>query len=809
MTGLLQDVRYALRQLRKSPGFTVVAVITLALGIGANTAIFSAIKALLLDPFPYPNSDRIVQVWSNEGWPLSTPDFFDIRDQNKSFAEIGVYSPQRFNLGGDHPESIYGVFCTAGVLRTFGMQPAIGRWPGEADEQPGAPPVVILSHGLWLRNFKGDPGVVGHTIRLNGQQTTVIGVMSANFEFQSPWYRGHEYELWSPLVLDRNGNTRDSHWLASIGRLKPDVTLKTADAELKAIGVQLAQAYPESNSNKPFLLHSLLGQMTYDRATGLWVLMGAVGLVLLVACANVASMLLARGACRQSEFGVRVALGATRGQIIRLLFSESALLALSASAVGVVLAIGYIRLLQAVVPVPQARAAAMQIDAPVLIFAVVLAFLTALVFGLPPAFAASHTGIVESLKEGTKSQTGSRRRHRFLHALAVGQIAIGLVLANGAVLLSISYLNVLKSNRSLDTEYVLSSEIWLGGKSYQQKGADYAITNDARTRFWDQLLERVRALPGVKSAAATSKLPLEGGNNGSFLVDDEAYDPAVRRPMVERSYVSPGYFATMGLPLLRGRILDKDDLHGTTINVVINRALAERYWPGGDPLGKRIRPNLAQPPFAAQIVGVVESARQWGPEYPALPEVYFPHAIGIRPNGFLIIRTTTDAHEFTPLLRRELAAIDRDLPLANVRSMKEVVGDSTRYRRVQSFLVDFFMIAALLLAAVSIYGTLSYQVLQRTREIGVRLAFGARYRDISLVICRQAGAWVMVGVVIGLAATCGLYFLLRSLVYEVSPLSPLSLIAGLALAICTASVACLLPARRAAKVDPMVALRYE
>jgi predicted permease len=802
MIGPVQDIRYGSRRLRKSPGFTAVAVITLALGIGASAAIFSAIKALLLDPLPYPNSDRIVHVWSSEPrQPLSVPDFLDIREQDKSFAEIGAYLPQRFNLGGDNPESLYGVSCTAGVLRTLGVQPVLGRWPDETDEQPGASPVVVISHGLWLRSFAGDPGVVGRTIRLNGQRVTVVGIMPASFEFQSPWYDGHEYELWAPLVLDRNGSSRSNHFLAGIGRLKPGVTLETAAAELKAIGARLAEAYPESNQHKPFLIRSLLEQMTLGPATGLWTLMGAVALVLLVACANVASMLLARGARRQAEFGVRIALGATRGQVIRLLLSESALLAALAGTAGVLLAVWYTALLQTLVPVPQGRAAAIQIDVAVLLFSVAVASFTALVFGLPPAFTAAGTAIADTLREGARSQTGSPMHHRFLRGLVVAQIAVGLVLANGAVLLSVSYLNVLRANRNLDTEYVLSSEIWLRGDSYQQ--------NDARIRLWNRLIERVQALAGVKSAAVTSKLPLEGGNNGSFLVDDEVYDPAIARPLVERSYVSPGYFTAMGLPLLRGRVLDTDDARGTSINVVVNRALAERYWPGRESVGRRIRPDDAQPAYTAHVVGVVDNVRQWGSEYPAQPEVYAPLEVGMRQRAFLVTRTTTDAHGFTPLLRRELAAIDRDLPLANVRTMKEVVGASTRSRRVQSLLIDVFMITALALAAVGIYGTLSYQVLQRTREIGVRLAFGATRGDVLALVFRQIGPWVMAGLGIGLVATLGLSFLLRSLVYGINPLSPLSLLVGLGLAAGSAGLACLPPAGRAAKVDPMVALRYE
>ncbi len=804
MSTFLNDIKYGFRQLCKSPGFTIVAVLTLGLGIGATTSLFSVFNALVLDPFPYPESDKIVYVWNQQGWPLSALDYLDIKEQMTSFTDMGVYHPERLNFGAEKPESLHAVRCTSGVLRVFGMHPVLGRLLNESDDVPGAPPVTVISHDLWTRSFAADPQIVGQTLKLNGQETTVVGVMPADFEFSSPWYRGQEYELWTPFTFDIKEQGRGNHWLLGVARLKTDVSVKAADAEIKTIGTRLSKAYPNTNTNKPLLVVSLQEQMTRRASSSMCILFSAVALLLLVACANVASMLLARGTQRQDEFSVRLALGASRLAVVRLLLSETIILGLLGSAAGIIFTFWGMVTFRNLIPsqlIIEARRAAIHINGRILLFAVGIAFLSALLAGLLPALTAARTSIVETLKSGGRSHTCSRVRHRFLRQLVVGQITIAVVLANCGVLLFASYFNVFKSNQTLDTEQVISAEVSLQGDKYNE--------NEAKLAFWDQLFERIEVLPGVQKVAITSKLPLEGGNNASFLVDDEVYDPTVQRQLVERSYISPDYFDAMGLNLLKGRTPEPTDGRGESIGVVINYATAKHYWPDEDPIGKRIRPDDPEPSFVMHVIGIVEDVRQWGSEYQPLPEVYVPNSFRPRTEAFLIVRAKGDTAALISTIRRELAAVDADLPLANIRTMKEVLSASTSERRMSTGLINVFMLTALLLAVVGIYGTLSYNLLQRKQEIGVRIAVGALRHHIIRFVFRQAGLWVVAGLVIGLILTAAVSFLLRSMVFNISPWNPLSLLLGLCVVGTATCLACILPALRATKTDPMEALRYE
>ena len=804
MSTITSDIKYGFRQLRKSPGFTLVAVLTLGLGIGATASIFSVFNALVLDPFPYPESDRIVYVWNQQGWPLSALDYLDIKEQMTSFTDIGVYSPERINFGAEKPESLYGVRCTAGALHALGMHPVSGRLLNDSDDKPGAEPVAVISHDLWTRSFAADPQIVGQTIKLNGQETTVVGVMPADFEFSSPWYRGQEYELWTPFTFDIKERGRGNHWLLGLARLKAGVSVEAADAEIKTIGARLSKTYPNTNTNKPFLVVSLQEQMTRRASSSMRILFSAVALLLLVACANVASMLLARGTQRQDEFSVRLALGASRPAVMRLLLSETIILGLLGSIAGIIFTFWGMVTLRNLIPpqlMIQARRAAIHINGRILLFAVGIAFLSALLAGMLPALTAARTSIVETLKSGGRSHTGSRIRHRFLRQLVVGQITIAVVLANCGVLLFASYFNVFKSNRILDTEQVISAEVSLEGNKYNE--------NEARLAFWDQLFDRIRALPGVQKVAITSKLPLEGGNNASFLVDDEVYDPTVQRQLVERSYISPDYFAAMGLNLLKGRTPEPADGRGESIGIVINHATANHYWPDEDPIGKRIRPDDPEPSFVMHVTGIVEDVRQWGSEYQPLPEIYVPNSFRPQTKAFLIVRAKGDTAALVPAIRRELAAVDTDLPLANIRTMKDVLSASTSERRMSTGLINVFMTTTLILAMVGIYGTLSYNLLQRRQEIGVRIAVGALRHHIVKFVFRQAGLWVVAGLAIGLLLTAAVSFLLRSMVFNISPWNPLSLLLGLCVVGAAACLACILPAMRATKTDPMEALRYE
>ncbi len=804
MGTVMQDMRFGFRMLAKSPGFTAVVVLTLGLGIGATSTLFGVFDALVLDPFPYPRADRIVYVWSGEDWPLSAPDFVDIHLQSTSFSHLGVYELRRFNLGLDMPVPAYAAVCTAGVLQTFGMPPALGRVLEESDEQPGAAPVAVISHALWGRIFAADPAVLGHTLRLDGREVTIVGVMPPEFEFQSPRYEGHDCELWTAFSPMERDSHRGDHWLLGIGRLKDGVTVEAADAEIKAIGVRLAKEYPSTNRRKTFLVRSLWRQTTDGTASGGALLFGATILLLLVACANVAGLLLARGTRRQSEFSVRLALGGARWDVIRLLLSESLLLALLASGVGIVLAKGGLAAIKHVIPavlVIGARREALGLNGTVLAFSVVVAVITAVLFGLLPALTAARTPVVETLKGDGRSQTGSRLRHRFLQHLVSGQIAVALVLGNGAALLFSSYFNVLRSNRDLVTDRVVTADLALTGDRYRQI--------QTRRAFWQELFVRVQALPGVEAVGITTQMPLEGGNTTGILADNEVYDPAIQRADAQQSYISPEYFAAMGIPLLRGRPPGPEDARGDVTGVAVNQTLANKYWPGQDPIGRQIQSNSAKPWFRGIVVGVVADVHQWGAEQTTLPEIFFPHALRDQGSVRLVMRTSDEAHALVPLLRREVAALNADLPLADVRTMSEVVGKATGPRRFLTQLVGLFMAVTLTLAMVGIYGTLSYTVSQRQREIGVRLALGAVRRDILQFVLRQAAGWVLAGLAIGLVLTTASSFLLRAAAYGVDPLHPLLLLAGLVVVGAAAVAACLLPARRAARVDPMVALRCE
>jgi putative ABC transport system permease protein len=769
MATLINDIKYAFRQLGRNLGFTSVAVLTLGLGIGATTSLFSVFNALVLDPFPYPESDKIVYVWSGQSWSLSALDYFDIKEQMTSFADMGIYQAERLNFGGEKPESLNAVRCTSGVLRVLGMNPIFGRLLNESDEQPGAEPVVVISHGLWTRSFAADPQVIGKTMKLNGQETTIVGVMPADFEFSSPWYKGQEYELWTPFTFDIKERGRGNYWLLGIARLKADISVNTADAEIKTIGARLTEAYPDTNTNKAMLVVSLRDQMTSNTVSRIRMLFGAVTLLLLVACANVASMLLARGTQRQDEFSVRLAIGASQFAVARLLLIEALLLGLFGSVAGLLFAHWGTMALRNLIP-PQllieARRAAIQINGIVLLFSIGLALFSALLAGLLPALTAATTSIRETLNAGGRSKTVSRIRHRFLRQLMVAQIAVAVVLANGGILLFASYINVFKSNEVLDTEQVISAEVSLEGDKYSE--------NESKLAFCEQLIERIGGLPGI-----------------------------------QQSRISPDYFAAIGLTMLKGRAPVPTDAKSNLIGVVINRTMAQHYWKGKEAIGRRIRPNAPNPPLSAEVIGVVEDVRQFGSEHPPLPEMYIPHAFGAPSRAFLIVRTSGDAGLLVPAIRNELVVLDPDLAIANVRKMKDVLNASVSDRRLSTSLINLFMVTTLILAMVGIYGTLSYNLLQRKQEIGIRIAVGALHHHITRFVFRQIGFWIAAGLVIGLILTTVASFLLRSMVYNISPWNPLSLLLGLCIVGGSACIACFLPARRATKIDPMEALRYE
>lgn len=802
---MLPDLRLALRALAKSRGFAAVAILTLAVGIGSSTAMFSALRALVVQPFHYPQPAEIAMVWSGDGWPLSPPDFHDIAEQTTSFEHIGVYQPSTVNVGLENAQAVAGVRATPGVLRAFGVAPLRGRVIEPADCLEGAPPVAVISHSLWHQTFGGAADLVGRSIRLNGTDVTVVGIMPAGFEFAAPWMRTEDCQVWLPRRFTENElKDRGSHYLCGLARLKDGVTVGMADAEIKALGKKLSALHPDSNTRKEFLVRPLHFEMTRDLGRKVWLLFGSVALVLLVACANVASMLLARSARRQGEFAVRLALGAGRSRLVRLALAESLVLAGLGAALGLGFALGGIEILQAIAPASSARKAAISLDALALLFAVGAALLTAVLAGLPPALSAARTSLSGIMRLDARGAVGSRSRHLMLRALLVAQVAVAFVLANGAALFSASYFKIIEQNRVLATDLVLSAQVSLRGPKYDDDAK--------RVRFWQQLEEKLAALPGVTAVGLTSKLPLEGGSNTSALVNDEIYDPAQRRMNVERSSVTAGYFDAMGMKLLRGRNLTgADDMTKEgVLGVVVNQAFVDRAWKDKDPIGQVFRANQPKDPwYTATVVGVVANVRQWGATAEVQPEMFTTPPRHWGSSVYLNVRSTQPAAFLAPQVRAALAELDRELPLEGVRTLNQVVRDATAGERAVAGLVDFFMAIALGLVAVGLYGTLSYYIAQRTREIGVRLAIGALGRDILRLVLAQGLRWVAIGLVLGIGGTYALGRMLKSLVYGMEGVTGLPLVLATAAVLLASVLAIFVPAWRASKLDPCEALRAD
>ena len=800
---MISNLRLALRSLARSRGFALIAILTLAVGIGSTTAIFSALQALVISPYSYPHSEELVQVWSGNYWSLSPADSFDLKAETSSYSAFGVYQPGTYNIGQENSQSVSGVSGTSDVLRAFGVAPMLGRWFEPADDAPGAAPVVILSHALWQQQFAGDPHAIGRKLRLDGKNAEVVGVMPADFEFVCPWMRTENCQLWTPRSFDeKERKMRDSHYLLGIARLKAGIPVAAADAEIKIIGKRLTKLYPDSNTHKAFLVRSLHEEMTREVGKQVWLLFGAVVLVLLVACGNVASMLLARSARRQGEFGIRVALGASRRDLMKLALAESLVLAVAGALLGTGLAAAGVDVLRLIAPVSAARKAAIALNLPALGFGLGATAVVALLAGLPPALAAMRTSVAGVLRADARGAVGSRSRHRMLRGLVISQVAVAFVLANGAVLFSSSYLKVLHDNELLAHDDVITAQVTLNGPRYDK--------NEDRVRFWYDFVERIQALPGVTSAAITSKLPLEGGSNTSALVNDEVYDPTILRMQVERSSVTDDYFKTMGIGLLKGRPLRAEDRTGDVRGVLVNQACVDQAWPHKDPIGQIMRANQAVNPwYVVRVVGVVQNVKQWSATADVRPEMYTTPEGHWGNQARLVLRTTLPVAQIKPLLRRELAAIDGELAIKDVRTMRQVVGQAASAERAVTGLVNFFMATALGLVAVGLYGTLSYSVQQRTREIGVRVAIGALKGDIVKLIFAQGSRWVSIGLVLGFGGSAALASSLKSLVYHMDGLTAPPLLLATAAVGFAALLACWFPARRAAQLDPLEALRAD
>jgi putative ABC transport system permease protein len=810
MRTLSQDVRYALRVLLKQPGFTVVAVVTLALGVGANSAIFSVVDAALLRPLPFKDPARLVQLWETsprkdfERREASYPDFLDWRRDGREFDSVAGYTPAFFTLAGpDGPERVQGAAVTPNFFDTLGVAPARGRDFSEADDAAGGPCVVILSHGLWQRRYGGDEHVVGQSVTTGAGSCTVAGVLPASFSFAGLG----DAEMWTTLQASpQQASARYWHWLQVVARLKPGATLQSARAQMQTVAARIAADDPQSHADTGISVVPLQEEFVGQLRPVLFALLGAVGLVLLIACANVANLLLARSTARRREIAVRAALGASRWRIVRQLLTESVLLSLAGGVAGLVLALWGVDLLVAAIPASQLAhmpyLRQLSPDANILLFTFGLSLLTGVVFGLAPALAASRADLHEAIKEGARG-TGARRARGLRDLLVVSEVALSLVLLVGAGLLLKSLARMLSVDPGFRTENLLTMTLQLP----PARAADTARA----AAFYDELLRRASALPGVRGAAEVSNLPLSGdGGTGTPRVLGLSESATEGAESYLRT-VSANYFGVMGVPLLKGRDFDERDRADAPPVVVVNQTFAARVFRGADPLGRRITFKFTanQPPF--EIVGVVGDEKVSSLDARTSPVIYFPVAQGPDGRASLVLRTTADPSALAGSVRGVVRELDPEVPVFNVRTMEQVISDSraTFMRRYPAYLIGVFAVVALLLAVVGIYGVISYTVTQRTRELAIRLALGARGRDVLRLVVGHGLLLALAGVGAGLAASLALTRLMAGMLFGVSAADPAVYGAVALLLVAVALLACALPARRASKVDPTVALRYE
>jgi putative ABC transport system permease protein len=804
---LWQDARFGARTLAKNPGFTAVAVVALALGIGANTAIFSVVNTILLRPLPYKDPDRLVMVWEKgaaDGFPInstSAANFIDWRDQNQVFEGVAVMGRASFNLTGvGEPLRVDGRRVSANLFRLLGVEPQLGRAFLPEEDAPGASRVVILSHGLWQRRFGSDPGVVGKPLAMSGRSYTVVGVTPPQFEFPS-----RQDELWVPIAFSpQEAANRGNNSYEVLGRMKPGVSLEQARSEMNTIAARLKQQYPDVVKSNASVVVSLHEQVVGDIRPALLVLLGAVGFVLLVACANVANLLLARSAVRRKEIALRVALGAGRLRLIRQFLTESVLLAALGGAAGMMLSLWGVNMLKAFIPENISEVGAIAVDARVLGFTLLVSLLTGLLFGLVPAAQALNLDLNEMLKEGGRDSSSGRGGNRVRGLLVIAEVAVSLVLLVGAGLLINSFLRLRNMDPGFRADNLLTMSVVLP----QQKYPDHA----RRSAFFAELTSRVEALPGVRSAAVTDWLPLTmtGGSFGISVEGQPDLGPD-RRPDVVTRVVSPKYFSTMGIQLLRGRQFDERlDRADSAPVVVVSETMARRLWPGEDPLGKRIQPGSADPSGWIEVVGVAKDVRQFDLTAEPRLQMYLPYVqFEWFVPGQLVIKTEVEPTGLAAAVRKAVWEVDKEQPVSDVRTMEEVLSRSIARQRFSTMLLGIFAALALVLAAVGIYGVMSYTVAQRTREIGIRMALGAQAGGVLRLVVGEGLKLVLAGVLIGLAGSLLLTRLMSSLLFGVSATDPMTLAVISLILVGVALLASYIPARRAAKVDPMVALRYQ
>jgi putative ABC transport system permease protein len=800
---LWQDLRYGARMLRTQPGFTLIAVLTLSLGIGANTAIFSIVNAVLLRPFPYQAPELLVMLrervsGGGAGFSPSYPNFADWRTQNTVFASmVAVRTNESFNFtGAGEPERLQGRLVSAEFFSTLGIQPLVGRDFLAEEDRAGATPAVILSFGLWQRRFGNDQSIIGKQLTLNNQSFTVVGVTPPNFQF------GAEADVTVPIGLQAERfrlRGRDPG-VDVVARLKPKVSEQQAETELNLIAARLEQQYPESNKGRRVRLTPLHESFVGDVRQPLLILLGAVGLVLLIACANVANLLLVRSSVRRKEMAVRVALGAARWRIIRQLLIESVLLAALGAAFGILLALWGTSFIAGHLPDGIPRLQEAQVDAPVLVFTLAVSLLTGLLFGLAPALQASRPNLTEGLREGDRGSSG--RRQRLRSVLVIGEVALTLTLLVGAGLLIQSFRRVLEVDPGFKAQNLLTMQVSINNPDGQQ------VAN-----FFEQLQQNVRSLPGVKSVAVSNGLPFGTANYPGFFIDGRT-DPDNKGSGL-RYTVSPDYFQTMGIELIKGRLFTTEDTRDSPQVIVIDEALARRHFPNEDPIGKRLKQSRDAP--GLEIVGVVRHVEHYSLDGQSPDAQFYTNfnqtPLQMLPNSVrrinLLTRTYDDPLSMASAVRAQVAALNKDQAVFNVRTMEQIVAQSVARRRFSMLLLTVFAVVALALASLGIYGLMSYAVAQRTREIGVRMALGAQASDVQKLVIGHGMKLALAGVAIGLVASIALTRTIKNLLFGVSATDPATFIAISLLLALVALLACWIPGRRATKVDPMTTLRTE
>jgi len=806
MDGFLNDVRYAFRNLIKRPAFTLIAAITLALGIGANTAIFSSVYALLLKPLPFPELNHVVAVW--DSYPsrgvkrneVSMANYLDWQSQNQSFEQLALYRWWSANLTGiDPPERIQAFLITANFLDTLGVKPIMGRNFTADENQPGKDAVTILTHDLWQRRFGGDPNILGKTITLDGTARTIVGVMPESFKYPA------NVEVYSPIgITPKMAGNRQFNSYYVVGRLKPGASVQSAQADIDNITARLEQQYPETNTGARATVFPIVADTVRKYETGLWMAMAAVGFVLLIACANVANLMLARASGRQKEIALRAALGASRWRIVRQLLTESSIVALLGGALGILVAVWGIDALRAANPGDAAKFAPgwdqLGINFTVLVFTIALSLLSGLLFGLAPALQISKPNLNDDLKEGSRQSSG--RSNRLRSSLVVAEVALSLVLLVGAGLFFRSFITLFATDPGFNPDNVLTMNLILPSAKYKEEQQSVA--------FYSDLIQRVKAEPGVQSAAAVNYLPLGGSNSSdAYLIDGEA-EPAPGNENIGRyRSCTPDYFTTMQIPVLKGRSFTEQDKPGAPLVVIVNEALARKHWPGQDAVGKRLRLQapLDKAPWM-EVVGVIKDVKH-ELDIEVTPEFYLPHAQDVWRSMVVVARTTVDPASLAGSFRQHVWAIDKDQPVFDVRTMQEVRSMSVALQQFNSLMIGIFALVALLLASIGIYGVMAFAVTQRTREIGIRMALGARKTDVLKLVVANGMKLALIGLVIGLVASWALTRFISNLLFGVQPTDPLTFTVVSVCLLAAAFLACYLPARRATKVDPLEALRYE